>query len=544
MTTVVENNNTLIDGKYPVSVINRICTADIIRRSAARTPNKVAIIEGDREITYREFDHLVSQFANYLLSRGLQKGDKVATLCLNTADFVIVMFGVARAGLVWVPMNPLSAGEDLQYVITHSEAKLLIADDELLPRVRHEIESIFSGDILLISVKNLDIKGDNIKLFADEIKSQSTVEPLVDICERDVAQIMYTSGTTAKAKGVMQSHLSVYIASLGNIIEQGLTKDDVSSCLMPLFHCAQHTLSSAFWHLGATAIIVRHFQAESFMDLVQKHKITWTFALPMMYRALLESDKRYDYDISTLRYCLYAMAPMDQGTLERLIKEICPNFALISGQTEMYPGTVWFKPEEQLRRFGAYWGQPSLINDMAIMDDSGNLLPRGEVGELVQRGPNVMEGYFKNPEATAESRQFGWHHTGDLAMFDEDGQLLFIDRKKDMIKTGGENVPSVKVERVLLSHHAVANATAVGLPHEHWIEAVTAFIIPKEGQEVSQKDIIDLCAAHLGLHEIPKAVIFLDKFPMTTTGKIQKHVLRKEYAHYYESHGDLHAHKH
>jgi long-chain acyl-CoA synthetase len=187
----------------------------------------------------------------------------------------------------------------------------------------------------------------------------------------------------------------------------------------------------------------------------------------------------------------------------------------------------------QLKRFGSYWGASALINDTAVMDDAGQLLGPGEVGEIVHRGPNVMEGYYKNPEATAEARAFGWHHTGDLGMW-VDGQMMFRDRKKDMIKTGGENVPSIKVEATLLRHPAVANVAAVGLPHPRWIEAVTAFVVLKPGAQADEAELINHCKEHLGGFEVPKAIRIVDALPMTSTGKIQKHPLRDSYRALYE----------
>ena len=187
-----------------------------------------------------------------------------------------------------------------------------------------------------------------------------------------------------------------------------------------------------------------------------------------------------------LKACIYTMAPMSRPLLERAIADMCPNFVLSSGQTEMYPATTMSQPDRQLKRFGNYWGESLIVNETAIMDDDGNLLPRGQVGELVHRGPNVMMGYYKDPKATEEARKFGWHHTGDLALIDEHGEVLFLDRKKDMIKSGGENVASVKIEETLLAHPAVQNAAVVGLPHPQWGEAVSAFVKLKPGATANE----------------------------------------------------------
>ena len=209
---------------------------------------------------------------------------------------------------------------------------------------------------------------------------------------------------------------------------------------------------------------------------------------------------------------------------------MCPNFVLSSGQTEMYPATTMSQPDRQLKRFGNYWGESLIVNETAIMDDDGNLLPRGQVGELVHRGPNVMMGYYKDPKATEEARKFGWHHTGDLALIDEHGEVLFLDRKKDMIKSGGENVASVKIEETLLAHPAVQNAAVVGLPHPQWGEAVSAFVKLKPGAVADEADIIG--ALPQASRRLPGAEAgrIVDEMPMTATGKLRKVELRQDFA--------------
>jgi long-chain acyl-CoA synthetase len=511
------------------NVINRVAIGDIVRRNAARFPEKVALLDGQKEITYQELDEMTNQFANYLLSIGLKKGDTIATICGNSWEYVVVFNGIAKAGLIWVPMNPgISVNEKL-YILNQIEAKLILADAPLIQNDLAELRKVCTN---IISVRG-NLGDTNTFLLA--LDAQSKREPEVDIQDRDVAQIMFTSGTTGKPKGVMTSHMAVYIASLGNIIESNFGEDEIILTMMPLFHCAQHTFTMSALHRGAKSVIISGFEPEILMKTIDEQKISNMFALPMMYKMILDHPNRSKYDLSSLKRCTYAMAPMDKRSLERCINEICSEFALGTGQTEMYPSTMVFRPEEQLRRFGSYWGTSSLINDTAIMDDNGHILPKGEVGEIVHRGPNVMNGYFKNEEETKRSREFGWHHTGDLGYWDKDGQLVFVDRKKDIIKTGGENVASIMVEGALLMHESVANAVAVGLPHERWAEAVTAFIVLKPGTTCTEEDIIRHCKEQLGGFQVPKSVVFLEQLPMTATGKIQKHHLRTKFQDHYKA---------
>ncbi|OLO37872.1 AMP-dependent synthetase [Alkalihalophilus pseudofirmus] len=510
------------------SIVNRIAIGDILRRNALRFPDKEAVIDGETTISYEELDQLSNQFANYLLSSGLKKGDKILTICGNSWEYIVIFNGIAKAGLIWVPINPGISIKEKLYIIDQVEAKLIIGDAAL---IQSDIEDLNSRCQNILAVRgNL---GDT-NTFLVAIEDHSPVEPVVEIQDRDVAQIMFTSGTTGNPKGVMTSHLAVYIASLSNIIECNFQEDERILAMMPLFHCAQHTFTMSCLHRGATTVVISGFEPDKLMKTINDYKITNMFGLPMMYRMMLDHPNRSKYDLSSLRRCTYAMAPMDKQSLERCISEICPQFALGTGQTEMYPSTMVFRPEEQLQRFGSYWGTSCILNDTAIMDDDGNLLPKGEIGEIVHRGPNVMNGYYKNEEQTEKSRAFGWHHTGDLGYWDEDGQLVFVDRKKDIIKTGGENVASIQVEGALLTHKTILNAVAVGLPHEHWSEAVTAFVVLKPNSEATEEEIIEHCKSQLGGFQVPKSVIFIEQLPMTATGKIQKHVLRQQYQNHYQ----------
>lgn len=510
-----------------ISVLNRVAIGDIIRRTARRNPDKLAIIDGDYRFTHSQFDQLTNQFAHYLQSLGFEKGDAVASIAINSSAHLIAVFGIQKAGMIWVPINPGLTVDEQLYILEETNAQLIVAD---LPIVKPNLERL--SDFPIIYTANF---GQNqFKTVLDVIKHQPSTEIEVDISDRDIAQIMFTSGTTAKPKGVMISHLSVYMASLSNIIETRYYEDDVASILMPMFHCAQHTFIVSLFNIGSTGVIFREFDPIQFMETVEKEKVSFVFLLPMMYRAFIHHPEREKYDLSSLKTCVYAMAPMDRPTLEKGIKELGFDFMLGSGQTEMYPGTVFFKPEDQLSKVGPYWGNTAILNDTVIMDDDGNILPQGEIGEICHRGPNVMIGYLNNEEATKEARKYDWHHTGDLGYMDEDGLLVFVDRKKDMIKTGGENVASIRIESILLAHEKIANVAVVGLPHEKWIEAVTAFVQLKPGVEATEDEIIHYCKEHMNKYEIPKAISFMEALPLTTTGKVKKHILREQYKNLFD----------
>ncbi|WP_431026964.1 class I adenylate-forming enzyme family protein [Lysinibacillus sp. LZ02] len=514
--------------QQPITMLNRIALGDSIRRSAWRYPNKEVVIDGDRRFTFQDVFQHTNQFANYLLNQGLQKGDRVATICLNSYEHIVAMYGIEKAACIWAPVNPVLTSSDIDYILKAAEVKLVVVDDILYKA--HEA-LLKQYDCLLVTAN--DAENSFTKAYQDE----SMEEPEVDIQDRDIAHIMFTSGTTSNPKGVMTSHLSIHLAGLGSIIELGLDRTISTVGMMPFFHCAQHTFINAIMILGGKITVMKKFDPVELMQIVEQEKVNFTFLLPIMYRAIIFHPERKNYNLSSLKQCLYAMTQMDRTTLETGIKELGAEFWLATGQTEMYPGTAFFRPEYQLTKRGSYWGEPSIVNDLAIMDDEGNILPNKQVGEIVHRGPNVMNGYLNNPEATKEASKFGWHHTGDLGYIDEDGLLVFVDRKKDLIKTGGENVASIHVEQKMLDCEHVENCVVVGLPHPRWIEAVTAFVKVKDG--ATAEDVYGYCREHLANFQVPKKIILVDEFPMTSTGKIQKHVLRSTYVQLYANEPEL-----
>lgn len=451
-----------------------------------------------------------------LLEKGAKPGDRVATLCGNSIDFIVVIFGIHKAGMVWVPINPALSDDDKAYILGHTETAIIISDEGVGSVAPSGADG---GPLELALGSSFDV----------QLAAASNDEPYLPIHERDLTMIMYTSGTTSRPKGVMHCNLAVYSTVMCNIGEWMVTREDRILIILPLFHVSAHCLLMTFLAAGATVVLHSGFEPGQVLTTIEQEEVTFFVGLPMMYAAMMEHPVRQGLDLSSLRYCIYAMAPMPGQLLRRLIEEFCPTFVLSSGQTEMYPSTMMLRPEQQLLKEGNYWGEPSIINDVAIMNEDGALLPPGQVGEIVHRGPNVMLGYYKDDAATEYSRRFGWHHTGDLGVIDNDGQLLFVDRLKDMIKSGGENVASVKVEQVLLQCPLVANAAVIGVPHPRWQEAVVAVVMLKPGETAEAWEIHTYCKEMLAPHEVPKAIRFVDDLPLTATSKLRKVELRDRF---------------
>ncbi|WP_276257407.1 class I adenylate-forming enzyme family protein [Haloglomus litoreum] len=512
--------------------IARIAVGDMATRAGSRYPDRTAYIvpATGEEVTFGEFDERTNRAAHALLDAGLEKGDRLAMVSGNSLQFLTCYYGAMKAGIVATPINPEITDEDIAYEFDHSEATAVVADDVFHAKIDPLLADRDLDLLATIDWEGIETPGPSFGAF---IEGYSPAEPEVHIEDDDLAQIMYTSGTTSQPKGVLLSHKAVHTGSLNVATDVALDRNDTMIGLMPLFHCAQLTMVQGAMHVSARTVIRRGFEPDAFLEDVETYDVSWSFMLPAMYQGLLARPDIGERDLSSLEYCLYAMTPMGGETLERAHEVFDANFALGSGQTEAYPPTCVYQPEWQLEKEGNYWGHATANNRIGIMDDDGNLLPDGEVGEIVYRGPNVMDGYLKNEAKTREAFAHGWFHSGDMGLIDEDGLLKFVDRKKDMIKSGGENVSTQKVESTLLDHPAVAELAVVGLPHERWGEAVTAFVVPTPDAEADAEEIREWVGDRLAGFETPKAVEFVDELPKTTTGKIQKFEVAQDQQDYY-----------
>jgi long-chain acyl-CoA synthetase len=515
------------------NLAQRITVGDIIRRHARHEPGRIALVEkrGNEEIRldYRQLNAQINSFGNGLIKLGCKNRDKVAFVCLNSAEFVIALFGCAKGGQIVVPLNPGMAPDDIIYMVNQSEASCLVADDMFAPHVsklKKHCPNV--KHYISLPVAGAQIPDDFIQ-FNTLIQDQSEAEVEEIIWERDTFGIYYTSGTTSRPKGTVISHLSTCITTMSNVIEFGLKSGAVCGMELPAFHIAQHCINMMCLLRAGKLVISRAFDPTRFLNNVQSEKINLALLLPIMWKALLAHPKLKSFDVSSLQTGMFAMAPMDKPSLTSLIETFTPNFFLATGQTEFIPSSECFRPEWQLRKTGNYWGEPALLVETAIMDENGNILPQGEVGEIVRRGPGALTEYLKNEEATREKTKYGWAHSEDIGYFDEDGLLVFSDRKKDMIKSGGENVPSIKVEQVVMAHPDVAEVAVVGLPHDRWTEAITAFVILNPGSNTGEEDLITFCKKQLGGFEVPKKIVICQDLPKSSTGKMRKNVIKEQY---------------
>lgn len=517
------------------NLVHRINIGDTLTRSADRAPLATALVEGGRRLTYREFDDLVNRFANALMDRGIQVGDTVSIASGNSIEFLTTYYACAKIGAVCVPINLGWRGDEVRHVLDDSGARLFVIAEALQDAMIRPALNARSVTAAVVVGEPDDRWGAiAVESFSDVSDSGMHSEPEVIIDSTAPLTYLYTSGTTSLPKGVVGSHTSAYMESMSLCLEGRFARDDVFAAMMPMFHTAQlNAQCTPAVLVGAAIHILPGFDAGTLLSLIETERITQLFGLPMMYRAMLEDESIDRRDLASLRGALYAMAPMPQTLLERCIERFDCGFYLLFGQTEMSPTTTIFRPENQLTHPGSV-GTPVANVRVAIMDPDGTLLPTGESGEIVYRGPHALTEYLARPDATEEAFAYGWFHSGDIGHFDSDGLLWYTDRRKDLIKTGGENVWSLEVEKAVYSaDQGIAEAVVVGLPHEHWSEAITAFVVPKPGATLVPDDIHTAMRTHIDAYKIPKRIVVVDELPKTSTGKIQKNLVRDAHIELY-----------
>lgn len=488
---------------------------EVLAQHAMDKPHASAIeFEGNRW-TYQELLNNAQKIAGYLQQQGYKKGDIVAQFMLNSDLFMAVYYGVQLAGLTIMPINTKLAPPEVEYIFMHSEAKVLIFDEKIEETIKNSTYN-FKETIDLSKIREI--------LQADSVQ----YEP-VSLQGNDTSVVMYTSGTTGKPKGVMLSHQNVYETAAIWSESMNMTKEDRMYICTPLFHCAgSHVFAVPTMYKGGTVVIEEAFSPSRTLKKLVETKASIFFGVPAMYTILLNMPELKNYHFEHLRLFCYGAAPMPYELVKRL-KDTFPKVKVqnLYGQTENSPAASSLTDEYALQKIGSV-GKPLTRTQIKIVDSYGEEVAVGGVGEICVKGPQVMKGYLHNPEETSHTIKNDWLYSGDLGRFDEEGFLYIVDRKKDMIIRGGENIYPIEVEEVLYQIPQVLEAAIVGVPHEVYGEVPKAFVVLKEGQSVSEEEIITYCSTQLAKYKVPIEVEFLEQLPRNASGKVLKHTLRPQ----------------
>ncbi len=500
--------------------------SQILEANAKKYPDKEAIIFEGKRISYNELNKRVNSLAKGLLDLNIGKGDIVALLLYNCPEFIEATYAVNKIGAIWLPLNFRLAGEELAYILNNAGAKLLITEpdfhktildvQEKLPCIRNYISLDKTLPPGWLNYDAILSKNPEIKVPDTEIELD------------DLQRLMYTSGTTAYPKGAMITYGNFYWKNVSHIIECKYTPDDKSLVIGPLYHVGGMDLGSTpIMQLGGTIVILRKFNTIQTLELIDKEKITQIWAAPAMINMLLQEPTFDKYDVSSVRLVIDGGEKMPLPLIEKFIKKF-PNawFSDAYGLTETVSGDTFLAKSKMIEKIGSV-GKPVPMLRVRIVDDNDKDVPAKSLGEIILKGPKVFKGYWKNEKATADTIRDGWLHTGDIGYLDEEGYLYIVDRKKDMIISGGENIASAEVERVIYELPQVLEVAVIGIPHPKWLEVPKAFVALKPGQTLCEADVVECCSKKLAKFKVPKEVEFIPALPRNPSGKVLKRELRK-----------------
>lgn len=510
---------------------------EFLDRATALYGEKEAIICDDRTFTYQELTNRVNQLSKGLSKLGVKKGDRVAYLAPNTLEMLEGFYGVFQLGAIMVPLNIRLTPQDYLFILNHSESKVLLVDQDLYHLIHPIKEKLETIECIIVHYKNEETNEIDYNSWLDSHSSAPFKRPELD--ENDVCSLLYTSGTTGNPKGVMLTHRNNYLHALSTMHHLRVSDRDVYLHVLPMFHV--NGWGSPFYYTanGSTHICLKKATPENIFKAIQEHKVTVLHMAPTVLNSLLQYNEKNRQAIEQeVRVVIAGSAP-PPAFVTRVENELGWEFIQVYGMTESTPLSLvsairsqllHLSPEEKAR-VKAKAGVPMIGCDVRVLNEHGDEVAHNgkEIGEVVTRSHGVMKGYWKNPEATMEAIRNGWLHTGDMGTVDEYGHIDIVDRKKDIIISGGENISSIEVEGALYEHPAILEAAVIAVPHEKWGETPHAYVVLREKQNVSEEDIIAFSREKMAHFKAVTGVTFVQELPKTASGKIQKVHLRNEY---------------
>lgn len=511
------------------------------RRAVKYYPQKTAVIDREKEFTYKEFGERIDQLSVALYNAGIRKGDHVAVMLPNTHYMLECFYGICQLGAVMVPLNYRLSGGDLEYIINHSDSKMLIVDEEFSGPIEEIEENLSLEQMIIVSVPGHEtsLRGVDYEAFIEHT-SEKAAPPEVEIDENQLLTLNYTSGTTSKPKGVMLTHRGNYLNAANFMYHLGVNHDDVYLHTLPLFHANGWGGVWAITAAGGTHVCLRKVDPPLILELFESKKITLLCGAPTVVNMLVNDPKAKEIDIKTHPRMATAGAPPAAALIHKAQEILGLNMIHVYGLTETSPFILyceWKKefdsksPDERATIKARQGIELAFNGETKVVHPDGKEVAWNgkELGEIITRGNVVMEGYYKDPQTTAAAIKDGWFHTGDLAVTHPDGFIEIQDRAKDLIISGGENISSTEVEGVLYKHPDVMEAAVIAIPDEKWGEVPKAIIVLQPGANVKEEEIIHFCRSEMAHFKAPKAVEFVESLPKTATGKLQKYRLREMY---------------
>jgi acyl-CoA synthetase (AMP-forming)/AMP-acid ligase II len=494
----------------------------VLELHASRTPDKPIAVENGRSLSYAAMLERSAAAAAGLAARGVGRGDVVALLSYNATDFLTTIFAANYVGATVMPLNWRLAAAELEYILDHAQAKALVCHPEQVELGQDASKAMQ----LLRVVLGSDASG-GWTSFDELASGAAPAVARAEVAAEDLQRLMYTSGTTGRPKGVMITYANLAWKNYAHMTEFGFTSADLGLACGPLYHVgALDLVTTTMIAAGASTVIHKTFDAAAVVDEIESSKVTVVWMAPAMVRAIIDLPDIDSRDLSSVRVLIGGGEKMPLPVIDRL-QQVFPSarFADAYGLTETVSGDT-FLDAGSIRSKRGSAGRACLYLELQIWDESGAVLPAGEAGEIVLRGPKVFKGYWRDEEATARAFEGGWFHTGDIGVLDEDGYVFIVDRLKDMILSGGENIAGSEVERVLYEHPAVLEAAVVGRPDPKWGEVPIAFVVLKPGTSVSVEELTEHCRGQLAKFKVPKDVTFIEALPRNPSGKILKRELR------------------
>ena len=502
--------------------------AEMLRWRTRQHPDQIALSFEGRGTSYRELDLRSNRVANALVAAGLQPGDRVCVLDKSHDAFFEVLFGIAKAGGVFTPINWRLAPPEIAYVLNDAEAPVVFVGAEFA-------DAVASVEADLAKTRNIVRFGEGPErwpaygAFRDGAPQS---DPERDAAEDETVWQLYTSGTTGHPKGAELSNANLFAALCAGVVGFGAPQDgDVALICMPLYHIGGSGYALSMFFAGARLVVMREADPAGILKAIERERVNHLFLVPALMNFLLQQPSCKESDFSSLKSVLYGASPIPEDLLAACIETFGCDFIQAYGLTETTGAAVLLGPEEHVvgnPRLAAC-GLPTFGTDIRILSENGTECAPGEVGEIAMRGQIVMKGYWNRPEATKDAIRDGWFYSGDAGYLDEDGFLYIHDRVKDMIVSGGENIYPAEVESVLFGHEAIADVAVIGVPDEKWGETVKAVVVLKSGAQPDEREIVDFCQGKIAGFKRPRSVDFVDELPRNPTGKILKRELRKRY---------------